>query len=494
MQTDKKNSLFYSANKTQIKLKLMALIISFTVLLSACNPHSSAQNIWYVDQNSGSNSNTGSSLSEAIQSLDYALESQLIKAGDTVYIVGSYKNKNYNDGDIWKTENTIKINNLHGSKEKYISIKAFDDKTILKGDGQSIIRINNSSYIKIEGFEIYGEVDNIPLETALKYQFIYKDSNGKIHYRVPQNASPEEIAKLKLPVLKDISRPSYTDTKGIYISKSEHIIVSNNHIHHMPGTGLRAAKSDYIDIIANEINDCSRRSYSGTHALVIHSSKSLDNSDAYKIRILRNKVHHNYNEIYSWSPKKTFITPHIDEGKGISLQKNSLENGWKHGRILVANNISYWNGFSGLHNNQGVRIDFINNTVYLNSYTNSITNKGKGGGKNIGISSSGGADVKIINNIVVSDSKLKGFAISVANTENLFISDNLIYGNQDPDIEDIQKNNIIARPNFANAENFDFRLKAGSPAIDKANANYAPKTDYYNKTRDSRPDIGAIEN
>ncbi len=480
---------FYS--RANMNLNFVMVLIS--IILSACSSQSSAQNNWYIDQNSGNNSNTGSSLSNALKSLDYALESQLIKAGDTVYIVGMYQNKNYNNGDIWKTENTIKINSLHGSKENYITIKAFDDNTILKGDAESIIRIINSSYIKIEDFEIYGEVENIPLQTAKKYQFIYKDESGKINYRVPPNASNEEIANLKLPVLKNISRPSYTNTKGIYISKSEHIVISNNHIHHMPGTGLRAAKSDYIDIVANEINDCSRKSYSGTHALVIHSSKSIDNNYGYKIKILRNNIHHNYNEIFSWSPKKTFITPHIDEGKGISLQKNSLENGWKHGRILVANNLSYWNGFSGLHNNQGVRIDFINNTVYFNSYTNSISSNGEGGGKNIGISSSGGDDIKIINNIVVSDTKLKGFAISIAKTTNLLILNNLVTGKQNPDIEKIQKDTIVADPLFVDALEFNFQLRKTSLAIDKANKNYSPEIDYYNKTRDLQPDIGAIE-
>ena len=89
-----------------------------------------------------------------------------------------------------------------------------------------------------------------------------------------------------------------------------------------------------------------------------------------KINILRNKVHHNYNEIYSWAPTKTIITPYIDEGKGISLQRNDIDDnntptdntddtGWLRGRFLVANNVCYFNGYSGLHSNDGTRIDFI---------------------------------------------------------------------------------------------------------------------------------------
>ena len=476
------------------KMIILTIVIGFISLFASCAADTNGEvGEWYVNQQGGRDSNSGKSLKLAVRSIEVVLGNEALKPGDTIFIVGEYRNNSYGDGDIWKKENTIKINDLHGRSDAYITLKAYDSNSVLRGDGSSIIRITNSSYLKIEGFNVYGEVENISLKTALEEQFLYKDADGNIKRRVAKGLSNSEIAKLKLPKLTNIDRPSNTDTKGIYISSSEHISIINNHIHHMPGTGLRAAKSDYIDMIENEINDCSRRSYSGTHALVIHSSKSIDNNDGYKIRILRNRVHHNYNEIYSWSPKKTFITPHIDEGKGISLQKNSQENGWRHGRILVANNLAYWNGFSGFHNNQGERIDFINNTAYYNSYTGSITNKGNASGKNIGISTAGGRDIKIVNNIIVSDKRLTGFAISLADTKDLFISDNLLFGKEDPDLEAIQKNTILAAPKFVDAAGYNFRLRPGSPAIDKANAKFAPKPDYFGNDRDNKPDIGAIE-
>ena len=50
-------------------------------------------------------------------------------------------------------------------------------------------------------------------------------------------------------------------------------------------------------------------------------------------------------------------------------------------------------------------------------------------------------------------------------------------------------------PSFANADSFDFHLKAGSPAIDAGSANCAPKTDFEGKRRPQgdKVDIGAYE-
>lgn len=232
----------------------------------------------------------------------------------------------------------------------------------------------------------------------------------------------------------NVSRPSYIDTRGLFLSNVHHIDILDNTIHDTPGTGLRVADCEDINIIGNEVYNCSRKSYSGTHALVVTKATSTRTTDDYRIKILRNKIHHNYNEQYSWAPTKTVITPHIDEGKGISLQRNqttyntdgSINVNWENGRILVENNICYFNGFSGVHSNDGDRIDFINNTCYFNSYTKSITEGiTSSNGGNIGISAQGGSDIKIINNISIIDKGLSKSAIS----SNLTASDGLVVEN-----------------------------------------------------------------
>jgi len=338
----------------------------------------SAQNSWFLDQQQGSDINDGISVQSAFQNLNFVLENNFIQPGDTLFLIGEFHNTSYdpnyifsgdiNEPHIWTQENTMQISNLHGTPDNYITIKSFDEKTVLYGDGANILRVLNSSYLRFEGLNIYGEVERIAQETALALQFLYRENgSSNTKYRVAPGTTTEEVANMIFEPLSDIKRPSYTDTRGLYFTRVHHTDLINNHIHHMPGNGFRVAEGDYINIIGNEVDNSSRKSYSGTHGLVVTKASSIDQKEGTKIFIIGNKVHHNYNEIYSWAPSKTFITPHIDEGKGISLQRNTVGRGWTHGRILVANNLSYWNGFSGIHSNDGDRIDFINNSCYLNS-------------------------------------------------------------------------------------------------------------------------------
>ena len=344
-------------------------------------------------------------------------------------------------------------------------------------------------------------------------QFLYLDPNtadpthptlNDVKFRVTVGTTIAQIENATYPIIGSVIRPSYIDTRGIYLSGCDHIELLNMEIHHTCGGGLRVSESSYINIEGNDIHNCSMRSYSGTHALVVTKTKvgtaNATDDPIYSIVIQRNKVHHNYNEIFSWVGTKSFITPRIDEGKGISLQRNNL-NSWKSGnrRIKVVNNVCYWNGFSGVHSNTGYHLDFINNTCYMNSYTNTVTYASQTQkGANIGISAQGGSDIKIINNISVVDTDWGGYALSSANTSNLVVKDNIIFGvngtvAQDQDVSSVDTNTIVVNPKFKNPLAFDFNLKSNSPAINIANTTYAPTTDYYNKNRDNQPDLGAIE-
>ena len=509
----------------------------YVILFLITSLNSKAQTSWYVNQQSGLNSNDGQSSSTAFQSFDTATD--MVSPGDTIFVMGSYTNTSYNpsyvysndhDPHLWHGENSIKINNLNGNASNYITIKAFDGTTILKGDGANIFRVQNSSYLRIEGFKIQGEVPNIPISTANFLQFVYIDADNvidpldpttaEIKYRdqdCVSNCTAGEVVEGEIYTdLSNVSvvRPSYIDTRGLYLSQVQHIDIISNTIHDMPGGGLRVSDCEDILIEGNEIYACSRKSYSGTHGLVVTKATSTRTSDDYRIKILRNKIHHNYNEQYSWAPSKTIITPHIDEGKGISLQRNQTTyegNGdinvnWENGRILVANNMSYFNGFSGIHSNDGNRIDFINNTAYFNSYTKSITlNTTSNNGGNIGISAQGGSDIKILNNISIIDAGLSKSAISsnLTAADGLVVENNIIYGttlagvpetiNENANVVAVQVNTLKTDPLFVDPVNFDFSLQSISPAIGEADVNTAPTFDYLENARDANPDLGAVE-
>ena len=159
-----------------------------------------------------------------------------------------------------------------------------------------------------------------------------------------------------------------------------------------------------------------------------------------------------------------------------------------------------------MHSNDGNRIDFINNTCYFNSYTKSITEGiTSSNGGNIGISAQGGSDIKIINNISVIDKGLSKSAISsnLTASDGLVVENNIIYGtdlngntgtiNEDAAIVAVQVNTQKTDPLFVDPINFDFNLQINSSAVNNGNASDAPLIDFFEKNRDSSPDIGALE-
>ena len=101
-----------------------------------------SQSVWYVSMETGSDANDGRSPSTPFYSVDYAIG--FLQPCDTLYFMGEFVNDNYidgysfsgdiNDPHIWLSENTVKISGLHGTTGCYITLKAYDSTTILKGD------------------------------------------------------------------------------------------------------------------------------------------------------------------------------------------------------------------------------------------------------------------------------------------------------------------------------------------------------------------------
>jgi hypothetical protein len=451
-----------------------------------------AATFYVAPTGSGTNSNSaGNTESNPWATLAYA--AGRVSPGDTILLLpGLYHNATYNQTpiDIWKDEETVRINGLHGTAANWITIKPKTPGTVMmKGDGVNIFQIRNSSYVRIEGLIIEGETANIPLSLGFEWQFAYKDANGNIQYRInAPGTTPLTIAEIEalnnLPAPITATRPSYFSTVGLLVQSSHHMEVRNCLIHHAPGPGLRFQGCDYFDCIANEVHNCSRRSSAGNHGLVVHSLTSTnDGNSGHRVRILENKIHDNYNEIYSWSELKPFISPHLDEGKGISMQKNEDE--WNLGRVLIANNVCWGNGFSGIHINEGERMDIINNTCYNNHFS--------GSGPNTGISVAGGDDITIRNNISVALNNFNGRAYSLSQATNITLAKNLAHGTVNEAVNAVATSLTFADPLFVNAGALNFQLTATSPAIGLADDAFDPATDILGAARVAAPDLGAYE-
>ena len=98
-----------------------------------------SQKNYYVSQDNGNDVFNGSAPTTPFKTIDHAVD--LLEPGDTLNIMGSYTNESYkagyayggdkDDPYIWTQENTIRIAGLHGSEENYITIRAYDDNTVI---------------------------------------------------------------------------------------------------------------------------------------------------------------------------------------------------------------------------------------------------------------------------------------------------------------------------------------------------------------------------
>jgi parallel beta-helix repeat protein len=452
----------------------------------------------YYVSTAGNNSFSGLSISSPFKTINYAISKAL--HGDTINVMaGTYTNLSYGNWDPYKSEQAVRVFNKKTTTGLYLVIKAYKtDKVILKSDGNFVFQIQKSNFIKVEGFEIIGEKDNISMDTALWYQFQYRQclnadcSSFESKFRVPFGTPPSVVAAMTLPILNDIVKPTTVNSEGILVSQSDHVDVINNKVHHMPSAGIRIGSSDYCNVIGNTIFECNKRNSVGTPALVLSTIHSIDNNDATKIVVARNRVFDNRNEIYSWSATKTFIKPEIDEGKGISLEHcitRSAEPSWHHGRVRIENNICYRNGFSGINTNEAERVDVLFNTCY--------NNKASGIGANLGISINETRDARIYNNIVHAVNTWGGYALAVrpltnVTNDNILFKNNLIVGTLDKRADSVDVNTIFSNPNWV--DTLEFRLHSGSVARNSAVDTLTPSLDHFSQQRnDGDPDIGAVE-
>ena len=436
------------------------------VVHARAQPYVAHARTFFINKATGSNTNDGLSLESPFQSTAAILRSSngstFLQPGDTVYFVGEYSADDYDpdfrydnnpmDPYLWRSSSAgIKLNNLHGTLAAPITFKSWDDSTTVHADDYAGFIIQNSSHIRIIGFEVKGAVDHISGDVASALQFLYRvnttnegysranydhfastDGTYDYFYRVPYGSTAEYVqdnysTSDSLSTLANSIRPIYSRSQGILVRQSQYIDVLDNHVHHIQGTAIKSIRSEYVNIIGNEVHDATRTSSLGTmgiepwettHEIPINS----DQSNLYKIVVANNTVHHVFNEVFSWVPSKTFITPHLDEGKGISHEWQDNDT-WltedATGRILIANNVTYLNALSGINSHATDRVDIIHNTSVLNSLYGTIWELDTG--LNIGIThepdNNGttdlGRDVRMANNVSVADGSLDGYALRV---------------------------------------------------------------------------------
>ncbi|NQX01732.1 right-handed parallel beta-helix repeat-containing protein [bacterium] len=430
----------------------------------------------------GNDAGDGASPETAFATLQKAAD--LAEPGDTVLVGdGIYQNS----GGRKSGGNPLLKLSKFGRPDAWITFKAAPGaRPELRPTGWNGILITGAHYI-IDGLTVTGANDSIRLIEALEEEKKpspnpYFNTNG-ISFDGRQNA-PDK--------------------------KPHHAIIRNCTVSKMPGGGITLLEADYFIVEDNLVfENCWFMRYGGS-GITTNGNWAFDDAPGYHIIIQRNKVWDN-KTLVPWSHIKK-----LSDGNGILLdvtdirrtgpanptaeaaaaadaaakkeaanptKPQSLRPEWK-GRALIANNLSAYNGGSGIHVFRTQYVDIVNNTTYWNGQ---IVNYEE-------LFSNNSRDVVILNNIIVPAPA--GRVTSNNRNQNVRWDHNLY-----PVQQDVVKglHDIVADPMFVKVRRdlreADFSLQTGSPAIDKASAELSQPNDLAGKKRHAGtgPDVGALE-
>lgn len=322
----------------------------------------------------------------------------------------------------------------------------------------------------------------------------------------------DEIALVKaLEAPKQAKKDPYYNTNGILIegrrnapdSKPHHIIVRNNSVSKFPGGGISALEADHVTVENNEVFDNAWFMEYGGSGITFLTNWQVDNAPGYHIIVRGNKVWNNRTMV-PWSK-----IGKLSDGNGILLDVTDSAGGaggatnpnadaavkntaaaqsnaepapppgvakgkrplWT-ARTLIANNISAFNGGSGIHTFRAGHADIINNTTYWNGsvvdYQELFPNRSD--------------DIVIMNNIIVP--RPTGKLTSDNRNTNIRWDCNLY-----PAEQNVFKGarDIVADPQFVKVardlREADFRLKPGSAARDSGCDDLPQASDIAGKKR-----------
>ncbi|MFD3442530.1 sigma-70 family RNA polymerase sigma factor [Streptomyces sp. NPDC058685] len=285
--------------------------------------------------------------------------------------------------------------------------------------------------------------------------------------------------------------PTY-DTNCISVERnresgtfSHHVDITGNLVHGCAGGGISAIEADHVNIIGNHVHSNAWFTVYGTSGISILTPRDTGGGDprTYRIRITGNRVHNNETRV-KWEGCRCYSDGNgiiVDTTKGDPERERPAYNG----RVLVANNISYDNGGSGIHAYKSQHVDIVHNTAYLNGRSTRIKTP------YANIFAHDSTDVRLLNNI--SYGRPGQATNSKSRNLNVTYDYNVYFGGKAPATKG--PHDIIADPKFTapgKSPNADFRLTKGSPAIGSAIPLPAMIADFTGATRKGgAPDRGA---
>ncbi|QSJ15827.1 right-handed parallel beta-helix repeat-containing protein [Nostoc sp. UHCC 0702] len=401
---------------------------------------------YYVSP-TGNDKNDGLKEDTAFQTLQTV--AWKVKAGDTVYIMNGTYTQETNPSQA-----VLLIYERQGTADAPITFKAYPGhKPVIKSSNGYAITISGSSYINIEGLTLIGSNDKVTSEYT-----------------------EEQKNNLKDPLTTGVGIAiTASSVNGVISQYPHHILIRNNNISKFGGGGIGTQYADYVTIENNVISETTWYSAVGNSAVsMIHNWNTDNNTTDYKMIIRGNVVYNNINYVPRAQVGK------ITEGHGIIIDRQMNESIPAYtGKTLIANNIVYKNGASGIVVYLSPNVDVVNNTTYQNVQTPSLQ-------ETLGEIDAILADnVKVFNNIMYAkkDAKLVNNTWKATNT---IYDYNLVYNSSN--YKTSGSSNIIGKdPKLVDPAKGNFYPHSNSPALEAGTSTFngvsAPNIDQANVKR-----------
>jgi parallel beta-helix repeat protein len=331
-----------------------------------------------------------------------------------------------------------------GTPTEWITFRAYPgERPVIISPTWNAFRISGASYIEINGFEVRGITSSISSNSG----------NGIVAF-----------------------------------DGAHHIRILNNTVYGVPGGGIGGVRADYLHIEGNTIYDTGHGSEFGNSAISLYKLANFDTGAGYHNIVRGNIIYFNR------QTRPTVGVGQITDGNCVIIDDSRQQQGGTlppyTGSTLIENNVCFNNGGRGIHVFRSDNVDVFHNTLYQNAQTDALDD----GGSELSVVYAG--NVRFRANIVFARAGKR--ANNVFSSTNVSFADNLYFGTTNIPTRGIGDltglDPLFVAPSL-NAATADFRLQAGSPALDRITANFTTPRDLLGTARPqgTGSDLGAYE-